>query len=185
MLSSRLWLQTFEEFGIEAVKITRVERPAEYLKIVAGILPKELEIVDNRLAEVSDDELDAFIELARQRRLAIGRADEARRPDDTLRTGWLTTARMKSRSNSTPRVMRTARDSSWLETSSGKLSRADSRRQCTPPVAILTGGRANGLTGLSSAGPAASRARWCGTPYKRSWLAERASKAREQSLRMP
>ena len=71
----------FEEFGIEAVKITRVERPAEYLKIVAGILPKELEIVDNRLAEVSDDELDAFIELARQRRLAIGRADE--REDQT------------------------------------------------------------------------------------------------------
>ena len=36
----------FEEFGAEAVKITRVERPAEYLKIVAGILPKELEITD-------------------------------------------------------------------------------------------------------------------------------------------
>jgi UTP:GlnB (protein PII) uridylyltransferase len=60
----------FEEFGVEAVKITRIERPSEYLKIVAGILPKELEIVDNRLAEVSDDELDTFIELARQRRAA-------------------------------------------------------------------------------------------------------------------
>ena len=60
----------FEEFGVDAVKITRVERPAEYLKIVAGILPKELEIIDNRLAEVSDDELDAFIEIARQRRVA-------------------------------------------------------------------------------------------------------------------
>ena len=47
----------FEQFGVEAVRITRVERPAEYLKIVAGIMPKELEIIDLRLKEIPDDEL--------------------------------------------------------------------------------------------------------------------------------
>lgn len=71
----------FEEYGEEAVRITRVERPAEYLKIVAGIMPKELEITDSRLKEISDDELDLFIELARQRRISIsgtdGRKDQA------------------------------------------------------------------------------------------------------------
>jgi hypothetical protein len=71
----------FEEHGEEAVRITRVERPAEYLKIVAGIMPKELEITDSRLKEISDDELDGFIELARQRRLTDRSVDE--REDQT------------------------------------------------------------------------------------------------------
>jgi hypothetical protein len=33
----------FAEHGAEAVKICRVERPNEYLKIVASLLPRELE----------------------------------------------------------------------------------------------------------------------------------------------
>src|SRR5690349_14551638 len=65
----------FEQYGEEAVKITRVERPAEYLKIVAGIMPKELEITDSRLKEIPDDELDGFIELLRQRRIAARDAE--------------------------------------------------------------------------------------------------------------
>ena len=65
----------FEEFGEEAVRITRVERPAEYLKIVAGIMPKELEITDSRLKEIDDSELDYLIEFARQRRLTAGDTD--------------------------------------------------------------------------------------------------------------
>jgi hypothetical protein len=65
----------FEAHGDEAVKIARVERPVEYLRIVASLLPKEFEITDNRLKDIPDDELDAFIELARQRRLVAGNAD--------------------------------------------------------------------------------------------------------------
>jgi hypothetical protein len=33
----------FEEFGEEAIRICRVERPNEYLKLVASLLPKEVE----------------------------------------------------------------------------------------------------------------------------------------------
>jgi len=73
----------FEEHGEEAVRITRVERPAEYLKIVAGIMPKELEITDSRLKEIDDNELDYLIELARQRRLAVGK--KRRLTEDRLR----------------------------------------------------------------------------------------------------
>jgi hypothetical protein len=59
-------LQEFEEFGEKAIRICRVERPHEFLKIVASILPKEFEITDSRLHEISDDELDRLIELARR-----------------------------------------------------------------------------------------------------------------------
>jgi len=61
----------FEEFGEEAVKIARVEKPVEYLRIVASLLPKEFEIVDSRLHDISDEELDAFIEVARRRVITL------------------------------------------------------------------------------------------------------------------
>src|SRR5262245_53539828 len=61
----------FEEHGEEAVKIARVERPVEYLRIVAGLLPKEFEIVDSRLHDITDEELDAFIEVARRRIITL------------------------------------------------------------------------------------------------------------------
>ena len=57
----------FEAHGDEAVKIARVERPVEYLRIVASLLPKEFEITDNRLKDISDDELDLLLEYTRQR----------------------------------------------------------------------------------------------------------------------
>jgi hypothetical protein len=57
----------FEKFGEETVRITRVERPIEYLRIAASLLPKEFEFTDNRLGELSDEELDAVIAYARQR----------------------------------------------------------------------------------------------------------------------
>ncbi len=56
----------FEAHGIEAIRITRRERPADYLKVIASILPKEFEITDSRLQDLSDDELDAFIDLAKR-----------------------------------------------------------------------------------------------------------------------
>jgi hypothetical protein len=57
----------FEQFGIETIRICRIERPNEYLKIVAGLMPKEFEFNDNRLGDLTDDELDAVITYARQR----------------------------------------------------------------------------------------------------------------------
>ena len=59
--------EDFEQNGEEAIRITRTERPHEYLRVIAAILPKELDINDNRLKDIPDDELDALIELARQR----------------------------------------------------------------------------------------------------------------------
>jgi hypothetical protein len=55
----------FEEHGPEVIRLARIERPVEYLKIIAATLRKEFEITDSRLEEISDNELDALIELAR------------------------------------------------------------------------------------------------------------------------
>jgi hypothetical protein len=63
----------FEEHGADAIRIVRVERPHEFLKIVASLMPKELEISDNRLQDISDDELELFISFA-QRQLAPDKA---------------------------------------------------------------------------------------------------------------
>jgi hypothetical protein len=82
----------FEEFGDEAVKIARIERPVEYLRIVASLLPKEFEIVDSRLHDITDEELDAFIEVARRRIITIEdinggeRAPEDREPVKLLQS---------------------------------------------------------------------------------------------------
>src|SRR5438045_8922985 len=57
----------FEEHGAEVIRIVRMEKPHEYLKTAAYLMPKEFEITETRLMEIPDDELDAFIEFARQR----------------------------------------------------------------------------------------------------------------------
>jgi hypothetical protein len=57
----------FEEHGPGTIRICRIEKPHEYLKIVAGLMPKEFEFTDNRLGELSDDELDAVITYTRGR----------------------------------------------------------------------------------------------------------------------
>jgi hypothetical protein len=77
--------EDFEKFGKEAVLIARKERPVEYLRVVASLLPKEFEITTHNIAnELSDDELDALIEHARQQReLAASRRDVGSREEKT------------------------------------------------------------------------------------------------------
>src|SRR5262245_29796056 len=61
----------FEEHGEETVRITRVERPVEYLRIVASLLPRELEVTIGPLQEISDQELELLIERAREQHRLI------------------------------------------------------------------------------------------------------------------
>lgn len=51
----------FEKHGPKTIETVREERPHEYLKVVASILPKELNVNTNRVEEMSDDELAAGI----------------------------------------------------------------------------------------------------------------------------
>lgn len=54
----------FHEHGEAAIKKAREEKPAEYIKVLASILPKEIEI-KRPLEDLTDDELINAIELIR------------------------------------------------------------------------------------------------------------------------
>jgi hypothetical protein len=70
----------FEQFGEATIREVRVDRPVEFLKIIASVLPKEFEITDTRMKDLSDDELEFLIELARRRLGRVGEPDNREEP---------------------------------------------------------------------------------------------------------
>jgi SepF-like predicted cell division protein (DUF552 family) len=58
------------EHGAAAIKIMRIERPSEYVKVVAAILPRDLSIEVSAVTELDDDDLERMIELLREHALA-------------------------------------------------------------------------------------------------------------------
>lgn len=65
---------SFQLHGVETIEQVRTERPHEYLKVVASLLPKQVEIKENAFDGVSDEELAALVAAARS---ALGVADES------------------------------------------------------------------------------------------------------------
>jgi len=52
----------FQEHGIEVIKTVRADRPHDYLKIVASLMPKQLEMERQRsIHELTDEELNAIL----------------------------------------------------------------------------------------------------------------------------
>lgn len=51
-------LADWEEHGEAVIATVRAEKPDQYLKVVASILPKELNVKVSELDELSDDEID-------------------------------------------------------------------------------------------------------------------------------
>ena len=47
----------FEQHGVAVIQEVRLEKPAEYLKIIAAIVPKEFTVNTVTTADMSDDEL--------------------------------------------------------------------------------------------------------------------------------
>jgi hypothetical protein len=47
----------FDEHGIAAIQIVRAEKPDQYLKVIASLLPKDVNLNVNDDREMSDDEL--------------------------------------------------------------------------------------------------------------------------------
>lgn len=47
----------FEQNGVEAIERVRAEKPDQYLKVIASILPKELNVNVNDMDGATDDEL--------------------------------------------------------------------------------------------------------------------------------
>src|SRR5262245_11976598 len=55
----------FVQHGACAIQRVREERPADYVKIVASILPKELHVQNAPLEDMSDEELMDIVALLR------------------------------------------------------------------------------------------------------------------------
>ena len=53
----------FAEHGAGVIKIARIEKPIEYLKVIASVLPKEIVVEQSVLADLSDEELANHIAL--------------------------------------------------------------------------------------------------------------------------
>lgn len=67
------FLEDWEENGAAAIQTMRAERPHEYVKVAASILPKELNVKVSEFDELTDDQLDKRIDaLADALRLEIG-----------------------------------------------------------------------------------------------------------------
>ena len=49
----------------------RIERPAEYVRVMCSILPKEMLFETGSVSELADDELDQMITMLRERALAV------------------------------------------------------------------------------------------------------------------
>lgn len=47
----------FQEHGVAAIEQVRAEKPDQYLKVIASLLPKDLNITVNKFDELSDEEL--------------------------------------------------------------------------------------------------------------------------------
>ncbi len=56
----------FVAHGMEAIARTREEKPEAYLKVIASILPKQLETKGSAFEGVSDHELAALVAAARE-----------------------------------------------------------------------------------------------------------------------
>lgn len=49
--------EDFEANGVKAIETVRDEKPDQYLKVIASILPRELNVNVNEFEEMSDDQL--------------------------------------------------------------------------------------------------------------------------------
>ena len=58
--------QDFAEHGHEAIVACREEKPTEYVKVVAGLLPKELQVRTDPENELSDKEIADALEILRE-----------------------------------------------------------------------------------------------------------------------
>lgn len=51
-------LADWEEHGADVIEVVRAQKPDQYLKVVASILPKELNVKVSELDELSDEQLE-------------------------------------------------------------------------------------------------------------------------------
>jgi len=63
----------FQENGTQAIVKVREDRPQDYLKVIASILPKQIEVKEGAFDGISDEQLAALVAAARS---ALGVAED-------------------------------------------------------------------------------------------------------------
>lgn len=71
-------VQDFTEHGQEAIVACREEKPTEYLKVIAGLLPKELLVRKDPMDELSDEEIADALDILRG--IVAGNGERPHRP---------------------------------------------------------------------------------------------------------
>ena len=56
----------FQAHGVSAIEKARTDNPAAYVKIIASLLPQQIEIKESAFDGIADDELAALIVAARE-----------------------------------------------------------------------------------------------------------------------
>jgi hypothetical protein len=64
----------FAEHGAGVIRIARIEKPVEYLKVIASVLPKEIVLEQSILSDLSDEELATHLSLLQ--RIQAGKISE-------------------------------------------------------------------------------------------------------------
>ena len=65
-------LADWEAHGKDAIEAFRTERPNEYVKVMAGLMPREFNMKVNELEELSDDQIDTQLAAALRELAADG-----------------------------------------------------------------------------------------------------------------
>ena len=60
--------EDFKDHGVAAIRSMREEKPNEYVKVVASLLPKHVEVKDVTLDELERDELASLLDAVRAAR---------------------------------------------------------------------------------------------------------------------
>jgi hypothetical protein len=77
-------LAEWEVSGPGVLRIMRIERPCEFAKLVASVIPREFVFEGNALAEMSDEEIAGLLQKLQQLQLANKHiAAEQEAPEDT------------------------------------------------------------------------------------------------------
>ena len=53
--------EDFQEHGVRVIETVRSEKPDQYLKVVASLLPKQFELPESGLAKFTDEQLDQLV----------------------------------------------------------------------------------------------------------------------------
>lgn len=77
--------EDFQQHGAEAVVACRETKPDAYVRVIASLLPQEVKVSTNPLAEMSDDELSRLIDIIRSADSAVvsprgGKAEKGSAP---------------------------------------------------------------------------------------------------------